>query len=176
MQTIKNSLTSSDDIRTIVHRQDIGENEMDATTKTLLAKLHELERQKWAIGRDIDAINRTLALAGVKPPTGTTRNHEIQYVVNQPFAKLLLTDACLSVLRDYGPQWLSVAEVEFLIARGGYPFATADAKNSVSVSLRRLAEQGKCEVERVRGSHGNRYRKLQEGDGNAVEDSRATNG
>lgn len=176
MQTAKNLLTLTDGKRTFVHRQDIGEDQVDATTKTLLAKLRELERQKWAIGRDIDAINRTLAFAGVKPETGASRTQEVQYVVNQPFAKMLLTEACLTVLRDCAPQWLSVAEVEFLIARGGYAFATADAKNSVSVSLRRLAEQSKCEVERVRGSHGNRYRKVLEGDSNEVEESRATNG
>jgi hypothetical protein len=146
---------------------------MDASVKKLLAQLRELEQQKLRINRDIDSINRALAFAGVKPQTGTG-SHESEYVVKQPFAKMLLTDACMTIVRDHSPQWLSVTEVEFLTARGGYSFSTANSKSSVSVTLRRLAEQGKCEVEKVRGSQGSRYRFVRERNAHDVEDSRAT--
>ena len=157
----KNRLTSTNGYRTVVHA--IGECEkVDATTKNLLRQLQELEREGWRIRDKTRSIHVALKLAGIKPDArtllGGQDSHEYQYAVKQPFAHATLTEACEQVLKDYADNWLTKSQVEYLITRGGYKSSAKDAKNSVDVTLRRLAGDGKCDVKRVRGSRGNTYR------------------
>jgi len=135
---------------------------VDATAKSLLRQLQELEREDWRIREKMKAIHTALGLAGIKPEVGQVSwgqdPREIEYAVREPFAETTLIEACEQVLKDYADQWLTKSNVEYLITRGGYKSSAKDAKNSVDVTLRRLAEDGKCDVKRVRGAKGNRYR------------------
>ena len=155
----KNRLTSTNETRTIVQRS----KKMDATTKSLLRQLRQLEFESYHVRDKIKAIQTALRLAGVRPETNSSQlwasdTHESNYRVTQPFAEIPLTEACEQVLKDYRDKWLTKSQVEYLITLGGYKSSAKDAKNSVDVTLRRLAAEGKCDVTRVRGSHGNRYR------------------
>ena len=135
---------------------------MDATTKALLKKLQDLERQRWRINREIEAIQTALKLAGITPTLHDAFSvpdpNEWTYAHDQTFAQSQLNEACKQILKDYQGKWLTKAQVEYLVTRGGYKFATENTKNSVDVTLRRLAADGFCEAERVRGSRGNKYR------------------
>jgi hypothetical protein len=153
-----NRLTCTSTISTLVH-------DVDATTKKLLKQLESLEWEKARIGRDIDSIRTALSLAGVKPPNKfkwLPSTQESNYRTRHTFADMSLAEACLMILKDHKSDWLSKSQIEYLIVRGGYKFSTKDSKNSVGVTLQRLKDDRKCEVERVRGAHGNRYRWLPE--------------
>ncbi len=157
----KNRLISTNSYRTFIERKKES-IEVDATAKTLLRQLQELEREDWRIRDKIKAIRTALGMAGIKPDAGNIvwgqDSHEGEYAVKEPFAETTLTEACEQVLKDYADKWLTKTNVEYLITRGGYKSTAKDAKNSVDVTLRRIAEDGKCDVERTRGARGNRYR------------------
>jgi hypothetical protein len=139
---------------------------MDATTKKLVERLEQLEFQRANITHEIGAIMTALTVAGVKPDKGlfitTPDGQEDQYLRKQPFADISLRESCEKVLRDRRGEWLSKSEIEYLIVRGGYQFATSNTKNSVGITLQRLKKEGWCAVDRSRGSRGNRYRWLEE--------------
>jgi hypothetical protein len=158
----KKRLTSTIGYRTVVHVEE-EPRKVDATTKSLLRQLQELEREEWRIREKVRAIHTALKLAGIKPDIKTISSwaqdeHEAEYARQEPFAETTLTEACEKVLKDYGDKWLTKSQVEYLITRGGYKSSAKDAKNSVDVTLRRLAGDGRCDVKRVRGSRGNTYR------------------
>ena len=155
----KKTLTCSTGSRTVELEQG---NNVDATARSLMKQLRELETQKWAISRDIDAINRALTMAGVKPTREVGGHQEAEYAVKQPFTEMRLSEACAQILRDYSGQWLTKSQVEYLLVRGGCPFSTDERKNSVDVTLRRLADQNLCMAERAMGSRGNKYRHIEE--------------
>lgn len=148
----KNHLTSTKSYRTLVHA-------MDATTKKLLMKLREAERVRWEKDQEIEHIRKTLELLGIKPGTDFTSwlFKDSEYAQKRPFARTTLTEACLTILQDHKGHWFTKSQVEYLAVRGGYEFSTENTKNSVDVTLRRLAADGKCAAERVRGARGNRY-------------------
>ena len=157
----KKCLKSTNRYRTLVRvREEL--RKVDATTKSLLRQLRELEWEKIRTRRKIEAIHTALKLAGLKPDVSTLLGgqdpQESEYFVKEPFAQTTLTQACEQVLKDYADIWLSKSQVEYLITRGGYKSTAKDSKNSVDVTLRRLAADGKCDVKRVRGSWGNTYR------------------
>lgn len=142
----------------VVRMDSVQSYSVDRTTRELLKRLRELESEQLRLARDINAIRRALTLAGVRPSVRRLWFHEVEYQATSAFLKSHLTDACLQVLRDAKGEWLTKSEVEYLVTRGGYPFSTQDSANSVDVTLRRLATEGLCEAERVRGSRGNKYR------------------
>jgi hypothetical protein len=154
----KKVLDKNNSIGTLL--QTCAGGNVDATTQKLVSKLAELERVRWNADREIRAINTALSLAGVKPGkiASATYPREHEYASSQVFAEMGLREACEKVLEDFEGQWLSKAEIEYLIARGGYPFTTKNSKNSVGITLQRLATEEFCEVERKRGATGNRYR------------------
>lgn len=147
---------------------------MDETVRTLLEKLAALEGEIAWRERDILAIKRALAIAGVKPNnrTGELPRIERQYVTKHPFTAMSLAEACLRVLQDQAGEWLSKKQVEYLLERGGYQSNAKDPSNSVDITLRNLAEAGRCAVDRHRGNSGNRYTV---GEAHAVKESRTTN-
>ena len=158
---MKNDLTSTIPIRTLV--SDIRKGcEVDATTKKLLERLRELEQRDWAIRQEISAIHTALKIADVKPPASNRMpkidEHESTYAIRRPFTSSTLSDACHQILKDYKSEWLSKSQIEYLVNRGGFKFTASDPKNSVDITLRRLAESGLIDVERVRGPAGNKYK------------------
>jgi len=157
----ENLLTCTNEYR-ITGLESKESPEVDATTKTLLRQLQELEREEWRIREKTRAIRMALKLAGITPETSTISwaedAKEAEYARREPFTDSTLTEACERVLQDYQDKWLTKSQVEYLITRGGYRSPAKDAKNSVDVTLRRLTENGKCDAKRVRGSRGNTYR------------------
>jgi len=156
---------------------------VDATTRKLVARQEEIERQIAMLRHERDAITTALGVAGIRPPAAHQNiytREESQYRMEQPFRKVSLTDACLTVLRDHAKkdelheQWLDKNQVEYLVTRGGFQFKTEDATNSVNVTLRRLAEEGYCEAHSGKGSRATRYHFTKDRVPDAVEDSRTT--
>jgi len=159
----KKDLTETDSIRTIVQNRE-GE-EVDATAKKLVERMRQLEMEQWRINNELRAIRTALDVAGVKPSykfKTLSDPTESEYVRNQPFNKTTLAEVCYAILKDYKPEWLTKSQVEYLAIRGGYNFSTTDSKNSIDVTLRRMAGAGKIEADRVRGSRGSRYRFIPE--------------
>jgi hypothetical protein len=149
---MRNDLTSTNGISTLLL-------DVDATGTKLMQQLENLERERGRISHQIDSIRLALSLAGIKPgkPKISPSSQEVEYVSNKPFSEMSLPDACLKILKDHQTQWLSKAEIEFLIVRGGYKFSTKNSKNSVGVTLQRMKDEGKCDAQTVRGSRGNLY-------------------
>ena len=152
---------------------------VEAGALKLLKRLEEIEADMVRLHSERSAINTALSIMGVRVeqnrPAHFPSQQESQYAIHKPFADMPLTTACLKVLSDQPGASLTKTQVEYLVTRGGYKFSTSDSKNSVSVTLRRLAEDGKIEAQHTRGATGNLYR-YTERSTNAVEDSRATTG
>lgn len=164
-------LTCTNGIGTLVQ-------EVDATTNKLMKRLQEIETESARLRRERDAITTALAVAGIRPPAARQSiltYKEIDYRQTQPFTQMTLTDACLKVLCDHSGEWMTKAQVEYLVVRGGYKFVTKDQKNSVGITLRRLVDpEIGVEVQRVRGSQGSTYRYVKPEEGNDDVNSRAT--
>lgn len=161
MQTAKNHLTSTIGYRTFVHEaRGDKEKEVDATTKKLVQRLRELKRQQDEVKQEISVIERSLKIAGIRLG-GSKSLIEESYAREHPFANMPLSEACLSILADFNVndrEWLTKSQIEYYLVRGGYEFSAKDSKNSVDVTLRRLATDARCVAERSRGSKGNLYR------------------
>ena len=154
----KNSLTCTPQYRTL-YAVSRTAREMDATAKRLVEKMADLQRQITKLQRQSYSIGAALEAVGMRleddDPFGST---DATYADDRPFTRTSLVAACKKILADHKGKSLTKNQVEYLAAIGGYQFATDDATNSVDVTLRRLAEQGFCEVDRVRGPAGNQYR------------------
>jgi len=149
---------------------------VDATTKRLLARLDEIDEERRKLRAERDAITTALSVAGVRPSRASQRmytHEESEYSLEQPFTNMSLTDACLKVLKDHPSEWLSKVQVEYLVARGGFPFATEDPLNSVNVTLRRLAADGLCDVHKGKGTRGSKYKFLRNREDD-LKDTRTT--
>jgi hypothetical protein len=137
-------------------------NDMDATALKLVQRLNELNEQQGRISLEKKAILRALEIAGVKPQgelKGHPGSHETRYRTTGAFKGRSLPASCEIVLKDQKGQWFSKSEIEYLILQGGYEFSTGNPKNSIGITLQRMADDGLCEVQRVRGGQqGNRYR------------------
>ena len=154
----KNRLTSTNITSTLLHLPR-GED-VDATAKKLLARLEDLEVSRWQVNQELRAVRTALSVAGVRPGDHDTflDRRENEYYSRQAFVGMTLGEACQRILYDFKERWLSKTQIEYLIERGGYRFSTENRRNSVGVTLQRIAENGKCQVERMRGAKGNRYR------------------
>jgi hypothetical protein len=139
---------------------------VDATTKKLYGRMAEIELQRSFLKRELDAINTALAVAGVRPPGARhsiRTTEESDYLREQPFVDMSLTDACLKILKDHAEkddasaQWLDKNQVEYMARRGGYQFETNDSTNSVNVTLRRLAAEEMIEAHGGKGSRPIKY-------------------
>ena len=133
--------------------------EVDDTSRKLVERMKSLEYEKWRVDSEIESIRRALRVVGVEP--GSVKKqifvHEANYVSTQMFEGMSLRECCEAILEDHRGQWFSKSDIEFLIVRGGYKF-DGDARNSVAVTLQRMKDGGRCQVERRRGARGNRYR------------------
>jgi hypothetical protein len=131
---------------------------MDATAKKLVEMLAGLQRQIADLQRQANAVSSVLESLGLRLEDDPRNPSDARYAEDRTFAATSLVDACKRILADQAGKYFTKGQVEYLAAIGGYPFATGDQKNSVAVTLRRLADQGFCEVERAGGHTGNRYR------------------
>ena len=147
--------------------------DVDATVKKLVDKLQELELQKHRLNLDIDSIKRALSMLGIEPPSMQAGVRELQYVMRQAFRDVRLTDACLTILQDAEGEWMTKAQVEYLLVRGGYRSTAKDWKNSVDITLRNLADKNLIEANRAMGRNGNKYR-FSKGNSDDVTNTRAT--
>ncbi len=131
--------------------------EMDATAKKLADAMADTQRQIAALQRKANALSAALEEIGLRIEDADPFSlpSDAQYADDRPFVHSSLVAACKRILRDHKGRSLNKSQVEYLAAIGGYPFATEDSKNSVDVTLRRLAESGFCEVEKAR--EGNKY-------------------
>jgi hypothetical protein len=135
---------------------------MDATSRQLMEMLADLRRKIADLERQADSVKTVLESLGYRQPIldrmwGDAL--DVKYAKEQPFAHGSLVDACMRIFADQRiTDYLTKSQVEFLAVVGGFPFSTKDRKNSVDVTLRRLAEQGVLEVEHAGGHTGNRYR------------------
>ena len=132
---------------------------MDATALALVKKLHKIERQIREWEDDAQSIKTALELIGIKPEDHPLfpETREDEYALKRPFAHKGLIDSCKRILTDHPNQPFTKSHVEYLVTRGGYKFETENPKNSVDVTLRRLAADGFCKAERIRGSAGSTY-------------------
>jgi hypothetical protein len=147
---VKKTLTCMSSSHTIVH--------VDQTATKILDRINELERMRWDIERELSSLRKALEVAEVRPqgvPAIDLNEHD--YVLSEPFKGKTLVEACETILNDHRGYWFNKSQVEYLIRRGGYQFETPNPTNSVEVTLRRLADNGKCSVERARGKRGNKY-------------------
>lgn len=154
----KERLTSTTQYRTVyaVARM-VGT--MDAAVKKMIDKLRDLQGDIARLQRQADSLREALELIGIKPTTGFfDEAMDQKYEKSLPFKNATLVDACKRILTDHEGKYLTKGEVEYLAVMGGYEFSTNDRKNSVDVTLRRLVKNGSCEVERMLGPEGNKYR------------------
>jgi len=148
---------------------------VDDTLKAITEKLVELEIERDNIDKDIQAIRRSLSLAGVESPFRLVGNMstEREYRKVRPFSGIPLKQACTRILNDGNGEWFTKSQVEFMLNLGGYESDAKDPSNSVDITLRNLAEAGICEVVRQRGVLGNKYR-ITKGKADAVKDQGTT--
>ena len=133
--------------------------QMDATAKKLVEKMREIQRQIGSLQRQSYALESTLDAIGmrIEDDVPWEDSWDIKYAKNSPFASTTLVATCKNLLVDHAGKELTKSQVEYLAAIGGYKFDAEDSKNSVDVTLRRLAEGGFCDVGRQRGPEGNKY-------------------
>ena len=151
---------------------------VDASARKVVARMQRLKSDMAELEREFRELATSLEVMGLtNRQDGFFIGLEGKYRQGQPFYDASLNEACLKVLNDYRGGWLTKHQVEYLLVIGGYGSDAKDQTNSVDITLRRLADEGKCEVERVRGGpHGNRYRSnVSKSEGkHDVKDSRAT--
>jgi len=157
----KLSLTETNNVRTI----DAEDQNMEPGLKKLLDRKEVLQRQKIAVSQELDAIEKALDIMGFAADNaGGYRDLEEQYAKEKPFKGKRLTEACLALMEDCGsvglwghPLWIDKSEVEHLLQIGGFQFGKGNPTNSVEITLRRLAAQGKCAVRKRGGPHSSKY-------------------
>jgi hypothetical protein len=157
---------------------------VEVSLKKLLDRRDTLRRQRSAIDFELRHIDKALEIIdpmgyGDRLPwedNAEARSMEELYLGAKPLEGLSLGESCLRILSDFRFE-MNKGQVEYLASIGGYPFKTQDPTNSIDVTLRRLAADGRCSV-RKEGQEGNFYSALSERNANAVDDknSRATKG
>lgn len=155
---------------------------MEPAVKKLLEEKVAIHRRRYELDKRERAVDTALEILDIRVARqamlmGYVRaaRLEEQYESSQPFRDKTLSAACLAVINSHEGMGLDKNQVEYLLTIGGYPFEAKDPTNSVEVTLRKLAKEGKCEVETGSGSSASRYRLLRNRKvTNDVEDSGAT--
>lgn len=147
---VKKGLAATNRLRTIVN--------MEPAVKKIVARITELERIRWEADREIGMLRKALEVAQIRPEGIWELDlNEGGYLLDKPFEGKTLVEACETILHDHPGKWFTKSQVEYLLTRGGFHFDTPNATNSVEITLRRLADNGKCSAERNRGARGNKY-------------------
>jgi len=166
----ENPLTMTNHAHTI----DEESKKMEPGLKKLLDRRTLLRRQRVATDQELSAIEKALEImqfASDNP--GGYEELEQDFRETRPFAGKSLADACLMLLHDCESVglwersiWIDKSEVEHLLNVGGFQFGKGNPTNSIEVTLRRLAAQGRCSVQKRGGPHSSKY----SGKGAKVED------
>ena len=132
---------------------------MDATAKKLVEKMRDIQKQLGSLQRQSYALESTLEAIGmrIEDDVPWEDSWDIKYAKDSPFARTTLVATCKQILIDHVGKEMTKSQIEYLAAIGGYQFDAEDSKNSVDVTLRRLAEGGFCDVDKQRGPEGNKY-------------------
>ena len=153
---------------------------MEISLKKLLDRREELRCERIKIDAELRSIATALEIidpldVGSRWPweQGFSKRGpavEREYLEARPFSRLSLTGTCLRILGDCGAP-LNKSRVEYLATAGGYPFKATDPTNSIDVTLRRLASDGRCQVHKQGGQEGNLY----SANGTGVEEDEVNN-
>jgi hypothetical protein len=136
---------------------------MDASAKKIVNELHAIHRKQIELKQRERALRTALNVMGLRHDYLEMGLFlESKYLDRQPFADKSLPEGCLMILADLKGTSADKNQVEYLLAIGGYPFEAKDPVNSVDVTLRNLAANGKCEVQKGTGSTPNLYHQLPE--------------
>jgi hypothetical protein len=137
---------------------------MEQAAKKLIKERSELRAERDKVNRRIDerikAIDTALEIIELRlaaDPKFVALEENLQGDV---FREMTLPDGCTMIFQMYDG-WLDKNQIEYLLTIGGYRFDAKDPTNSVDVTLRRMAAENDCEVEKRGGYYGNRYRQLQ---------------
>lgn len=138
---------------------------MEAGLKKLLDRREVLLRQKLAVAQELDAIDKALNIIGFATDDRIGyRELESAYANEKPFKAGTLSEACLRLMSDCSgvglfdcEVWIDKSEAEHLLHTGGFRFGKGNPTNSIEVTLRRLAAQGKCSVQKRGGPYGSKY-------------------
>jgi hypothetical protein len=145
---------------------------MEPSVKKLVDEWESVRRSRLAMDQRLNAIETALTIMGIRvddrllmmrgevQASRYVKTTESRYVQEKPFRHTSLSEGCLMVLEDHRDMGIRLdkGQIEYLLVLGGHQFKAKDPTNSVDVTLRRLASDGKCEVEKGAGPHGNRYR------------------
>jgi len=134
---------------------------MEETIKKIVEKYQDIQRQIRVLTRSAESLKDSLRLIGYRPEyvgaiLGEGKSQDERYAEELPFKHATLVQACKQVLRDHSPEWLSKTQVEYLVSMGGFEFSTSNRKNSVRITLDRLASNGFCNIDH--DLRENRYR------------------
>jgi|SRR5882724_712670 len=136
---------------------------MDATAKKIVSMLMDSHREIERLRRSMRPLKETLESIGMRSSAfnnlwdGEGLGRDGEYAEKLLFANMTLVDTCKCILWDLSTEPLSKSNIEYLATMGGYPFTTNNSKNSVDVTMRRLAKDGFCEIHRRQGSTENWY-------------------
>ncbi len=132
---------------------------MDATHRRIVDTLIKLQQEIMQLNRKANAIKETLQIIDLRPnyEDEIFQTKDEEYAEEQPFASLTLVETCRRVLIDHEGKSLTKSQVEYLASMGGYKFSAEDPRNSVSITLQRLADDGFCLVDAKMGPKGNSY-------------------
>ncbi len=153
---VKKRLTCTSRERTL---SQVGQEKMEQGEKKLVEERERLRRQRVGLDRRMAAIDQALEIIGTRVPDNALfQRIEAKYGDERPFREMTLAEACKAILDDSAGDWLDKKNVEYLLGLGGYSFDAEDPTNSVDVTLRRMARDEKCEVEKLGGQNASRYR------------------
>jgi hypothetical protein len=140
---------------------------VEPAVRKLFDEKMALQRRRRELNRREAAIDTALEILGITAKEeAMARGYmraaklEEEYISNLPFKDKSLPDACLTVVNDHQGMGLDKKQVEYALALGGYPFDAKDPTNSVEVTLRKLASDGRCDVIKGSGTLMSRYRSL----------------
>jgi len=162
MEYTKNLLTETSNAHTI----DDESKKMEPGLKKLLDRQAALRKQKALVEQELGAIEKALEIMQfASDDPGGYAELEKRYTSMRPFAGARsLADVCLILLSDCESLglfetsvWIDKSEAEHLLNVGGFQFGKGNPTNSIEVTLRRLAAQGKCLVQKRGGPHSSRY-------------------
>jgi hypothetical protein len=128
---------------------------MEQGAKKLFKEREQLRQQIEKTNARIKAIDMALDIMELRQ-AHDPKFLEAEQSLEDVFRNSTLPQACETTFMIFDG-WLDKNQMEYLLTIGGYPFDAKDPTNSVDVTLRRMAADGKCEMEK-RGGSSNRYR------------------
>jgi hypothetical protein len=152
----KNRLTCTSYVRTMYEVMDATARKLVETMAALRRQIAELQQQEKSIKVALESAgfrSKKFGQVGWWPDDCL----DDRYALEQPFREMTLVNACKKIISDNTTFAFTKDQIEYLAVVGGYPFLTEDRKNSIDVTMRRLARNGFCEIVRGKGQTPNQY-------------------